>query len=508
VRVDTFPLGIDYARFRDAAAAAETREEMETLWKTPSGMRIISSVDRLDYTKGLLHRLRGFEHFLTTHPEWMGKVQLILIVVPSREEVDQYQKMKKELDETVGQVNGALGNPQWTPVIYQYRSLTFHSLVALYARTDIALITPLRDGMNLVAKEFVASKGGGTGVLILSEMAGAAQELGEALIVNPNHKAEIGEAIFQALTMPETEQQERLAAMRSRLIRNDAKHWSEGFFAAWKDTRALRERLLAKHLAPEPRRNLLAHYQVADAKLVLLDYDGTLVPFASRPEKATPDPKLRQLLRRLASFPSNRVYLVSGREREILDRWFGDLGVGMIAEHGVWLREPGEEWNLTKPLDRSWKQKLSPILSGYVDRLSGSFVEEKEYSLAWHYRGCNPEWANYRAKELVDMLTHFTANMDVQVLEGKKVVEIRCAGVNKGLAATHCLEKWRPDFVLAIGDDATDEDLFRAMPETAHTIRVGMAASFADYNLKDYVEVRTLLAEMSAETFGPKVKVP
>jgi trehalose 6-phosphate synthase/phosphatase len=496
-RADTFPLGIDFDKYSDAAIRPEVLEEKAQLAAKLAGQKIISSVDRLDYTKGILHRLRGYELFLEENPAWRGKVAFILTVVPSREEVDQYQHMKKEIDEAVGNINGAYGDPQWMPVLYQYRSLPFNSLIALYSLTDVALITPLRDGMNLVAKEYIAAKRDGDGVLILSEMAGAARELGEALIINPNHSREVAQALAQALDMPLEERRLRNQAMRERLRKQNALHWATTFQKSLAETQILARRLEAKHLAAEPRRALLAGYRAAKSRLILLDYDGTLIPFASHPTLALPDPYLLDLLQRLGSIAGNHVFLISGRQREILSKWFGGCGIGLIAEHGVWLSDRESDWKLIKHLDTAWKAQLLPILESYVDRLAASFVEEKEFSIAWHYRNADPELGNQRAKELIDTLVHFTANLDVQVLEGKKVIEARCAGVNKGTAALACRESLRPDFAMAIGDDVTDEDLFRAMPQEVYTIRVGMKSSYAGYNVRDYTEVRGLLEEMA-----------
>ncbi len=498
VRADTFPLGIDYGKFKQTASEPAVVEEAQAISTKLAGMRIISSVDRLDYTKGILHRLKGFEAFLETNPEWSGKVVFILAVVPSREEVDQYQKMKKEIDETVGKINGAHGNALWTPVVYQYRPLPFPSLVALYAVSDVALLTPLRDGMNLVAKEFIASKTDGTGVLILSEMAGAARELSEALVINPNHKGEIAKAIRQALEMPREEQISRNRAMQERLRKNDSKHWATEFQKGLEGVLALEKRLNVKHLGYEPRKSLITEYMAAESRLILLDYDGTLIPFASHPQLAIPDPELILLLKKLARDDRNHLFIISGRKRDILKNWFGGLGIGLIAEHGVWISEKGSDWRLVKPMEVTWKPKLLPILDAYVERLEGSFLEEKDFSIAWHYRNADPDLGSQRAKELIDTLVQFTANLDVQVLEGKKVVEIRCAGVNKGTAAVFCREALSPAFTMAVGDDVTDEDLFRSLPSEANTIRVGMKASFAGYNLRDFLEVRSLLQEMTS----------
>ena len=499
VRADTFPLGIDFGKFNRAATDPAVGMEMELLSERLAGLKVICSVDRLDYTKGILQRLKGFGEFIATNPAWAGRVVFILSVVPSREEVEQYQRMKKDIDETVGKINGDFGNAHWTPVMYQYRSLSFPALAALYRISHVALITPLRDGMNLVAKEYLASKQDGTGVLILSEMAGAARELGESLVINPNHKGEVAKAIRTALEMPLNEQVTRNRAMQERLKKNDANHWASDFQKSLFEIRKVKQRLNAKHLGDAGRKSLVAGFLSAPDRLILLDYDGTLIPFASHPQLAFPDANLIGLLKRLSEDPRNNLFIISGRTRETLREWFSGLGIGLIAEHGVWISEKGKDWRLMKPLETGWKPKILPILEAYVDRLGGSFLEDKEFSIAWHYRNADPELGILRAKELVDTLVSFTANLDVQVMEGKKVVEVRCAGVNKGTAAAYCKESFAPSFILAIGDDVTDEDLFRALPSDSHTIRVGMKASHAGYNLRDVNEVRGLLEDLAKE---------
>jgi trehalose 6-phosphate synthase/phosphatase len=226
---------------------------------------------------------------------------------------------------------------------------------------------------------------------------------------------------------------------------------------------------------------------------LFIDYDGTLVPFAAQPNLAAPDGEIIDLLAGLSRDAKNRVFIISGRDKDTLGRWFGELEIGLLAEHGAWVHDPGQDWRLLKRLTSGWKDQISPILRMYVDRVAGSLFEEKEFSVAWHYRQCDPELGEQRAKELIDDITQFTANFDVQVLEGKKVVEVRNSGINKGSAATQLAHELQPDLIIALGDDQTDEDMFRALPSSAVTIRVGGPFSNARYSLKDHLEVRQFL---------------
>ena len=503
VKVDTFPMGVEFDHFAAAAASKETELRVEELRTKCLGQKVIFSVDRLDYTKGLINRLRGYETFLKLNPQWHGKVTFIISVAPSRIGVDSYQAMKLELEQTVGRIVGDFGNVHWTPLVYQFRNLTFDEIVPLYRLCDVALITPLRDGMNLVAKEFIASRPDQTGVLILSEMAGAAKEMGEALIINPFHREDFAKALEQALTMPVEEQIRRNQLLQERLRRYNVVRWADEFVQALLSTQKTEAARRARLLTGKAYSGMSQQYRAAAHRALLLDYDGTLVPFAAEPRLAQPDAEIIETLAALGSDAANQVTIISGRPRRTLEEWFGNLPVSLIAEHGVWLRNRGEDWRMLKPMTADWKERVRPILQLYVDRLPGALLEEKEFSLAWHFRRADPEQAPLRAKELLDDLAGYTRNIDVQVFEGNKVIEIRNSGVNKGTAGLEWLNQFTPDFILGIGDDWTDEDLFRALPPTACSVRVGLATTAARYYLIGPATVRKMLHELSQ---GPREK--
>jgi trehalose 6-phosphate synthase/phosphatase len=502
-RADTFPLGVDFQKFQEVAKTPLVSERRQQIKHELKGRKIVLSVDRLDYTKGIDSRLRGYELFLERFPDWHGKVVFVPLVVPSRVEVREYKQLKQDLDERVGEINGRFGTLDWVPVVYQYRAIPFEELVALYGAADVGLITPLRDGMNLVAKEYLASKIDGSGALILSEMAGAAREMAEAIPINPNHWDEIAEALQQALCMDADEQARRNEPIRERLAAYDSRRWANHFMSSLSKLKAQQGRLRAKQLTTELRRQIAAEYRAAKNPLLLLDYDGTLVPIAPEPAQAAPDAALGELLSALVERARGRVFVISGRDKKTLERWLGATRVGFIAEHGAWLRESGKDWRLTKPMSLEWKAEVTPLMRAYVTQVAGSLLEEKDRSVAWHYRRADPELGAQRAKELADELTQFTANHDLQVLEGKKVIEIRGAGMNKGVAATQLVLALEPDFVLALGDDQTDEDLFRALPARAHTVHVGTPFTSAHFNLAEQREVRDFLRELIADTPRP-----
>jgi trehalose 6-phosphate synthase/phosphatase len=428
-----------------------------------------------------------------------------MIVVPSRIGVDYYQQIKKQIDELVGKINGRFGSVDWTPIIYQYKFISFEPLVALYSASDVALITPLRDGMNLIAKEYVSSRPDGTGVLIISEMAGASKELAEAVVINPYNADEIAAALKTALEMPQEEQIRRSLIMQGRLRRYDVIRWANDFLEQLSSVIDKQRKLRCRFLGAPDKNRLIRDFARAGRRAVLLDYDGTLVPFAADPKLAKPTESLLNILTEFAGDEKTDLVIISGRDKTTLENWLGFLNAALIAEHGVWNKNKKGDWQIIKPLNNNWKSTILPILQIYADRLPGSFVEEKEYSVVWHYRQAEPELASIRARELTDDLTAFTANLDVQILQGSKVVEVRCGGVSKGIAAMQLLATQNFDFILALGDDWTDEEMFKALPETAWSIRVGFRSSHAKFNLSSHKEVIELLKELLA---GDKAAAP
>lgn len=241
---------------------------------------------------------------------------------------------------------------------------------------------------------------------------------------------------------------------------------------------------------------LISRCRSAKKSLLLLDYDGTLIPFTDNPEAAVPPKEVIELLKDLSNNPRNEVVVISGRNKEVLDRWFGSLDISLVAEHGVLVKPRGEEWNFLRPLTTDWKTTVMSILKDYADRLPGSYIEEKQFSLVWHYRKAESEFASLRVDELFDSLSKFTSNADVQIYKGNKIIEVKNAGANKGIAATSFVNKLEPDFILALGDDYTDEDMFRLLPKEAYTIRIGVAQSYARYNVRNSSDALRLLDKL------------
>jgi len=336
----------------------------------------------------------------------------------------------------------------------------------------------------------------GKGVLILSETAGAAQELGEAIIINPNNQEEIVQALAKALEMPEQEQIERNRIMQKRLHRYNVEQWANEFMDKLLSTKKLQREMEEKGLTYEMQRRLTNAFQHSDKALFLLDYDGTLVPFSPKPMEAMPGANLLRLLEELTKNPRNEVVLISGRDKDTLESWFGGLDVGLVAEHGMWIKERGGGWETIETLTSDWKEEVYPILESWVDRTPGSFIEEKGFSLVWHYRKANPRLGQLRARELMNNLSNTIATLNLQVLEGSKVVEVKNTDINKGRTASRWISRKKWDFILALGDDWTDEDTFRVLPSTAWSIKVGFGASAARFSLSSPSKATSLLGKM------------
>ncbi len=477
VKVDTFPMGIDARRFSAAASSPDVINERKLLGKRLKTEKIILSVDRLDFTKGIPERLKAFERFLDKYTQWHGKITYVMLCVPSRTKVREYQLLKSEIDELVGKINGRFDTPGWLPILYMYRSLPFKQLVSLYSSADLALVTPLRDGMNLVAKEFIASQvNNPVGALVLSETAGAASELGEAIIVNPNDINMMAEAIAEGLSVSGEDKKSWIESMSKRIEKYDIFKWTEDFLNQLCQVKDRQELNRQFFLSDKKQSEMHSDYENAGKRLLLLDYDGTLVPLAGKPEQAKPDSEIYDLLSMLTKNPKNTVVVISGRDCNTLSEWLGGTGVNMVAEHGTWIRETGKpEWQLTSgDLTAEWKENIYPLLEMFSVRTPGSFIEEKSYALVWHYRKAEPELGNLRSKELADALHDMVSGTGLQVLRGRKVVEVKPAGVNKGKATLQWLEKYDDwDFILAAGDDWTDEDIFSVLPDWAWSIKVG-----------------------------------
>ncbi|WP_421829425.1 bifunctional alpha,alpha-trehalose-phosphate synthase (UDP-forming)/trehalose-phosphatase [Larkinella sp.] len=498
IQSDAFPVGINYSLYHDAYDNADVVEERAALKNAYKDNKIIFSVDRLDYTKGVMQRLDALEAFLQRYPEWTERLTFILVVVPSRDEILKYGERKVMIEQAVGRINGKYGTLIWRPIVYRYGSVPFPQLLALYTACDVALITPIRDGMNLVAKEFVAARKDHQGVLILSEMTGAANEMSTALHINPMDENEVADKMKIALEMEPEEQARRIAIMQRRLKEYDVKKWAGSFVDCLLNLQSTQQTEPAPLLKSQTNFSLQERYAQARSRLLLLDYDGTLVNYKTKPELAAPPIEVINVLGRLASRRENYVVIISGRDQQTLDEWLGFLPIDMVAEHGSYIKQQGL-WRRDILDDGSWKEIVSPVLIDFVTRCPGSFIEEKSHSLAWHYRSAESETGFVRSRELITTLENLLP-YQLRVIDGNCVVEIKSTETDKGKVAKQ-LSLARPyDFVLAIGDDRTDEDMFTALTlENQYTVKVGPGSTHAAHRVENVQEVLALLKDFSAE---------
>ena len=496
VRVDAFPMGINYDKYANSSTNPQVQKEIEKI--DTEKTRMILSVDRLDYTKGILNRLEAYDEFLKMYPEYAGTVKLVMVATPSRTKVSHYSKLREQIEQLVGRINGEHGTVGWTPVSYLYRSLPFEQITALYNVADVALITPLRDGMNLVAKEFVAVQKSKEyeGILILSEMAGAASELSEAVVINPHDKPAIVEAIKNALEMDQDERKRRNKLMQSRISRYTVGRWAMEFIHGLENIKTEQEHLATTKFSDAIQDEIASDFAKAKNRLILLDYDGTLRPFTKVPSQAKPDDELTELLERLCGDEKNNVVIISGRDKYTLEEWLGKLEINLVAEHGAFYRFKNEQWQAAVQDNNEWKDAIRPILELSVDRTPGSFIEEKTSALVWHFRKSEPDLAKLRTHELKDTLLMMASNFHIGVFEGNKIIEVKPVTINKGQAVHLWLDKDRWDFVFCVGDDYTDEDMFAAIPESGVTCKIGAGPSNAKFKLANPEQLRRFLGKL------------
>lgn len=478
-----YPISIDYQNFNEAFDTAPVVRGRNSILQKHDHQKIIFSVDRLDYTKGVINRLQAFELLLESNPECREKIVFVINVVPSRDQITKYTERKKMIEENIGRINGLYGSVSWQPVIYQYRHLTFAQLLSFYTAADIALITPLRDGMNLVAKEFVASRKDKRGVLILSEFAGAASELHEAILVNPNDVISMKDGILKALSLDEEEQHARIESMQRVLQINDIYKWTSSFINDLKKS-ATTEFMRQPHVMTlEERTTLIEAYRQSKKRLLLLDYDGTLVPYYTKPSEAEPGKHLIELLHSLCSEPENEVIIISGRDSPSLDKWFSDTGISVVAEHGSLYKKNGSSWvNLAG--NAVWKNEVETLFESNALLYKDSFVEKKSFSIAFHYRQVDSKKTDELKTLLTRELLMLDTNNEFDVIHGNMVVEARSFGINKGTFVSRLIQENKYDFILAMGDDTTDEDMFNSLSDTnQYTVKIGITPTNAKSNL-------------------------
>ncbi len=507
-QLGVFPVSIDSRRFtRTASSRMVTRLMAKHSKKSPK--HLVLGVDRLDYTKGVELKLEAFRQLLLRHPDLREQVRLLQIAVPTRIDSPDYIRLKADIDQLVGSINAEFSTLDWTPIKYLFSSIPFKELLALYRMAGALLVTSKRDGMNLVSLEYAAAQDPrNPGVIILSEFAGSSAVLNQALSVNPWDSVATAEALFRALTMPADERQQRHAATMSYLRQYSATDWATSFMKRLLPKQARKSRLKRRErLTPISLLNEIAA-RGPRPLLLLLDYDGTIVPIRRRPELAVLPDKSRLLLQSLTGKEGIDIVIISGRDRVFLEEQLGAFPVTLAAEHGAIFRRRGSEhWRNRIGADRKrWYALGLSIMSDYTKRTPGSFVEKKTFALAWHYRCAQEEFAEYQARNLRADMENAMAGLPVTVITGKKVVEVRAAEANKGAFLSWYISstgKRGGRSIIAIGDDATDEEMFAVLPADAIAIRIGTATTCARYYVPTQRDAMQLLKAIDSSVQRP-----
>ncbi|ETS75603.1 hypothetical protein PFICI_12547 [Pestalotiopsis fici W106-1] len=531
VEVGVFPIGIDAAKCQQLAWSGPVNEKFAALKKLYAGKKLIVGRDRLDSVRGVAQKLMAFDRFLELYPEWNEKVVLIQVTSPTSigDLAESENKIASRVNELVMKINGNYGSLGFSPVQHFPQYLSPDEYYALLRAADIGLITSVRDGMNTTSLEYVVCQRDTHGPLILSEFSGTAGSLRDAIHINPWDLSDVAKQINDALTMSE----EKRMAMQSHLYHHVTTHnvqaWSTKFLRKLVGTLASTQTAIATPLLD--RTVMLQQYRNAKQRLFMFDYDGTLTPIVREPSAAIPGERVIQTLKALASDHRNAVWIISGRDQEFLQQHLGHITeLGFSAEHGSFIRHPGEtNWeNLAETFDMSWQEEVIDIFQKYTDRVSGSFIERKRCALTWHYRQADPEQGAHAAQEAQRELESTVAKKwEVDVMPGKANIEVRPTFINKGEIvkrlvasynsdASHLAGKDQPareggvEFALCMGDDFTDEDMFRALngvsgvaldEEQIFTVTVGASTkvTLAKYHVlepSDVIEGMALLANV------------
>ena len=482
-RVAVFPIGIDPEKWINELDSPSVQARILEMRGQFSGRKVLLGVDRLDMVKGIPQKLLAFEKFLEENPEWRNHVLLVQIAIPSRKDVPEYQKLTSAVHEMVGRINGRFGSLTQNPIHFLDCSLDFHNLCALYAVTDVLVVSSLRDGMNLVSYEFVACQSKEfPGVLVLSEFAGAAQSLGAgAILSNPYNVKELSSAIVYALSMSDSERQQRHRQNFMHVKVHTAQAWGETFISELHDTH-VEAALRTMHIPPKlDALAISAAYKQSKSRLIVMGYNATLT--TSAPAQSNHHRQFDQIrtltqiseevktfLSAMVSQPDTEVLVVSGSERYKLERIFEGVNVWLAAENGIFLKPPFKEWKLVvENINLEWMESVQLVFDYFCERTPRSYVDTRETSLVWN---CKYADIDFGRNQMRDMLQHLwtgpISNAQVEILRGAKSVEARPLGVTKGGAVEKIMEeivaahpKFKPEFVFCAGHFMhRDEDIF------------------------------------------------
>ncbi|KAL5551016.1 hypothetical protein UlMin_001192 [Ulmus minor] len=540
VSIKILPVGIHIGQLQIVLNLSDTELKVAELRDQFRGRTVMLGVDDMDIFKGISLKLLAMEQLLIQHPDKRGKVVLVQIANPARGRGKDVQEVQSETYATVSRINKTFGRPGYDPVVLIDTPLQFYERIAYYVIAECCLVTAVRDGMNLIPYEYIICRQGNEkldetlglnptnpkkSMLVVSEFIGCSPSLSGAIRVNPWNIDAVAEAMDSALGVPEPEKQMRHEKHYRYVSTHDVAYWARSFMQdleracrdhvrrrCWGIGFGLGFRVVA--LDPNFRKLSVEHivsaYKRTKNRAILMDYDGAMMTSSSSSISSTPNAEAVGILNSLCRDPKNIVFLVSGRDRKTLTEWFSSCEkLGIAAEHGYFLRQNLDaEWETCVPIpDFDWKQIAEPVMQLYAETTDGSTIEAKESALVWNYQHADPDFGSCQAKELLDHLESVLANEPVSVKSGPHIVEVKPQGVNKGLIAERLLLTMKqksilPDFVLCIGDDRSDEDMFEVIMGAKESLSpvaevfpctVGQKPSKAKYFLDDTSEILRML---------------
>ncbi|GAA5808871.1 hypothetical protein MFLAVUS_002270 [Mucor flavus] len=461
IQIGIYPIGIDVERTRYHCHRPGVAPKAKAIRERYAGKKIIVGRDKLDPVKGVLQKLEAFEIFLNDFPDWRQKVVLIQVTSPG---VLNSPELEKKASEIVSRINSKYGSLEFTPANFFNQHIDRDEYYALLQVADIGLVTPVIDGMNTSSFEYIVAQEEQHSPLILSEFTGTASSMGAAVIVNPWDFSEVARAIAECLSMTEEEKLMKYQQLHKFVTSHTASYWAKSLV---KGLTNIPKNIWATTVPLDVSR-VKTEFSNSRKRAFFFDYDGTLAPICIDPELAKPSNEMLDILTKLAQDPHNIVWVISGRAQKYLDGWLGHIpNIGLSSEHGCFIRDPNSKvWaNMIDNVDMSWKDDVKEIFEYYTERTPGSFIEEKECSLTWHYRKADPKYGAFQAMEMQNHLEqNFVGKLPVECLTGKMTVEIRPSLVNKGVIIKRALTQNADiDFILCAGDDKTDEDMFRIL---------------------------------------------
>ncbi|KAM1008377.1 hypothetical protein ACFX19_004896 [Malus domestica] len=548
VGIKIMPVGIHMGQIESVLKLADKEWRVGELKQQFEGKTVLLGVDDMDIFKGVNLKLLAMEQMLKQHPKWQGKAVLVQIANPARGRGKDLEETQAEIQASIKRINENFGRTGYEPIVFIDRPVSLSERVAYYTIAECVVVTAVRDGMNLIPYEYIVCRQGNSlsdsnsehsgpkkSMLVVSEFIGCSPSLSGAIRVNPWNIESTAEAMNEAISMVEPEKQLRHEKHYRYVSTHDVAYWSRSVFQDMERTckEHFRRRCWGiglgfgfRVIALDPNFRKLTIDRIVSAYLrsknraILLDYDGTVMPQTSI--NKSPSQEVISLINTLCGDVKNTVFVVSGRGRDSLSKWFSLCKkLGIAAEHGYFVRwSADKDWEVCgQSNDFGWIQIAEPVMKLYTEATDGSSIETKESALVWHHRDADPGFGSSQAKELLDHLESVLANEPVAVKSGQYIVEVKPQGVSKGVVAEKIFTSMhqtgkQADFVLCVGDDRSDEDMFEIIGSartngvlssntSVFACTVGQKPSKAKYYLDDPGDVIAMLYALADASDSP-----